>query len=193
MANETGNEMFYPGDPDWKEDQHLVDDFETEVSGVAVGTLGSLATAAGRGQKPRDEYERRGTADFDTEVSGVAVGALGSLRTAAGRGRGTEVPTQRRGMVPKRVLKRNHTGTMPDAVIRGMETDREMTVVTMALGMKAEKDSNREGLKLNVEELVVEDGLQAMGSVKVVRLEVDSTSQMESEDSKRSDRLKSEA
>jgi hypothetical protein len=56
-----------------------------------------------------------------------------------------------------------------------------------------EKAQKRGGLKLNVEELVVEDGLQARGSVKVIRLEVDSTSEMESEDSKRSDRLKSEA
>jgi hypothetical protein len=148
-----------------EQDQHLVDDFDTEVY---------------------------------TEVSGVAVGTVGSLRTAAGQSRGTEVPTQRRpqrrGMVPKRVPERSHTGMRPDADIRGMETDREMsTVVTMALGMKAEKAQNRGGLKLNVEELVVEDGLQARGSVKVVRLEVDSTSEMESEDSERSDRLKSEA
>jgi hypothetical protein len=86
---------------------------------------------------------------------------------------------------------------MPDADIRGVETDREMTtVVTMALGMKAEKDQSRNSLNLNAEgntELVCEDGLQARGGVKVVRLEVDQTLKMESEYSRGSDCSKSEA
>jgi hypothetical protein len=68
-------------------------------------------------------------------------------------------------------------------------------VVEPDLGIEVGREV-RESLRLKVEqneELVVEDGLQASGGVKVVRLEVNSTLKMGSENSMESDWLKSEA
>jgi hypothetical protein len=178
-------------DPEWMQDQKLVDDRE-RTRATDLDTKDVQAKVKGRGA-----------------VSSVAVRAKGSLGIVAKRGRGTKTCSGSGGpgagpgslgTVPEeRVLggRGLSSGMGPGATIRVVEPDLErIRVVEPDLGIEAGREGFRDSLSLKVEqneELVVEDGLQASGGVKVVRLKVNSTLKMGSENSMESDWLKPEA
>jgi hypothetical protein len=187
-AEEDSWLTYYPGDPDWIQDQKLVDNWE-RTRATDLDTENVQAKGKGRGTvNVQAKCKGWGT------VSGVAVRTKDSLGIVAERGRGTKLVRARAaqgaqpgslGTVPGKESSGGcrglSSGLGPDATIRVLEPALEVIrVVELDLGIEVGREV-RDSLRLKGEQLVVEDGLQASGGVKVVRLEVNSVGSEDSE------------